>query len=860
MKKQHSIKWKLIFLFTSISTLPVIILGGLVIYFTSKSLENEINVKNLLLSKIYINQVEKYLDEPLKDLRIIREIIDSHGINSNTFVLFNELLGRHEYFVKFVLTNENGYVSHVFPQDENLVGSDMSRRSFFKNVSKSQKNYWSSVFISSPDNIPVTALSIPLPGAILTAHLNLSRLSEITGELSETEEILVAVTDQTGTYISHTEEIKVLQREMDSNYTSFSQKNDGDIFQWKMTHNGLDYICHIGFIRQTGWSVMISQPFAQTYLPVKKLLFVILSVTLIIFTISFFFSYRYGSIIKRTVDKFLESTSRIAGGRYDHSISGFEYQEFTELAENIYGMAKEIEEREKTILESQAMFRTVFQADAIGTSIINQDLTIEKVNSKWTEITGYSVDDLKDRTFLSLIHPDDAKQTRNILLGMLKGKESTERLEKRLVKKDGSEIWVDHTMALIVQDQGSPNLVGMLMDNTDRKKAQEEKQQLERKLQQAHKMEAVGSLAGGIAHDFNNILSAMLGYAEMASQGATPGSDLEKFLKEIRKAGNRAKDLVQQILSFSRQSETDCSIINPRQIIRDALKMLRPSIPTSIEISVDIPGDIGFVKANSAQLHQVIVNLCTNSFHAMEGTGGNISICLQRAYLDDNALNHVPDAKAGNFIRLTIQDSGPGIPDGIKDKIFDPYYTTKEFGKGSGMGLSIVHGIVTKHGGVISLDDITGPGTSFSVYLPLVDQIEEKLPQAALPIPTGSERILMVDDEEMLTNMGKMMLENQGYKVTTSNVSSEAVEIFKNNPDGFDLLISDQTMPQLTGIELSRQILNIRPNLPIILCTGYSSVVSKEEALAAGIQEFVYKPYSTRDISLIIRKIFDPKS
>ena len=400
-------------------------------------------------------------------------------------------------------------------------------------------------------------------------------------------------------------------------------------------------------------------------------------------------------------------------------------------------------------------------------------------------------------------------------------------------------------------------VLGIARDITKRKQAEKERVKLESQLQQAQKMEAIGTLAGGIAHDFNNLLGVILGFAEMAQDQAPEDSLIHADLDKVLSAGHRAKDLVAQILAFSRQTKSEQIHLHPQPILKEAIKLIRSSIPTTISVEQNIEDGCGAIKADPTQLHQIIMNLCTNSYQAMEEHGGILSITLDRTELTTDDLREEPSLIPGSYVQLTVADTGPGIDLDIQKHIFDPYFTTKEVGKGTGLGLSVVHGIVKNHGGMISADSKVGEGTTFHVFFPeLIEMIEENV-VAAQSMPTGNERILFVDDERSLADMGKQLLERSGYSVTALTSSREALEMFRAQPDQFDLVITDQTMPGLTGVNLAQAIFAIQQNMPIILCTGYSTTISKKKALAMGIREFVMKPMLKNDIAPLIRKVLD---
>ena len=391
-----------------------------------------------------------------------------------------------------------------------------------------------------------------------------------------------------------------------------------------------------------------------------------------------------------------------------------------------------------------------------------------------------------------------------------------------------------------------------LHDITDLRKAEAE-------VRQAHKMESIGTLAGGIAHDFNNILGIIVGNTELALDDVPKGNSAHSSLEEIKKASLRAKNIVKQLLSFSRKTDQKLQPIQIASVIKDALKFLRSTIPSTINIHQDIQTTDEMILADSIQINQIIMNLCINASHAMEQTGGDLIVNVERVILDYQLFKDYPDLKSGDHVKIMVSDTGPGIDPEIIDQIFDPYFTTKEVGKGSGMGLAVVHGIVKNYNGAISVDSSQGKGTKFSILFPLTSEKPEIEAQTNKDIPRGNETILFVDDEISITKMVKRMFERLGYKVETATTPQDALERFSLNPDHFDLVITDMTMPQMTGVKLSEKLMEIRPDIPIIICTGHSALVDEERAKDLNLAAYVMKPIDMQETAQTIRKVLDKK-
>jgi signal transduction histidine kinase/ActR/RegA family two-component response regulator len=393
-------------------------------------------------------------------------------------------------------------------------------------------------------------------------------------------------------------------------------------------------------------------------------------------------------------------------------------------------------------------------------------------------------------------------------------------------------------------------------DITQLKTLEQERQRTEIQLRQAQKMEAIGTLAGGIAHDFNNILSAILGYSELALDDAINNQPNPQFIRQILKAGGRARDLVQQILTFSRQTETVAKPIQVKPIIKEALKLLRASLPSTIEIRSSIQSD-AIVEADPIQIHQVIMNLCTNAGHAMRETGGTLTVKIMNETLSRNFTQRYADMAPGEYLKIEISDTGHGISKEIMDKIFDPYFTTKEKGEGTGMGLAVVQGIVQGCNGAVSVGTCEGQGADFKIYLPIIHTDEPAQTKSEVAVLGGTERILIVDDEPTLVELNKQLMERLGYHVTIRTSSIEALELFKKQPDEFDLIITDMTMPNMTGDVLATKLMSIRPDIPVIICTGYSEKITQKLLDCLHIRAFILKPIIRDELLVAVRQVLD---
>jgi PAS domain S-box-containing protein len=511
------------------------------------------------------------------------------------------------------------------------------------------------------------------------------------------------------------------------------------------------------------------------------------------------------------------------------------------------------ESKERLYLAMESADEGLWEWDTAGNVMIFDDLCFKML--------GYErnrVNEDHRLWWMERIHPHDKAGVQLALSDILGSNGTLYGIDYRIEKKSGDYLWVTSRAKVVERgDDGKPLMVvGIQRNINQRKMAEKEKAQLERELRQSQKMEAIGTLAGGIAHDFNNILASVIGYTELAMDDTDKDSILHQNLKEIMVAGLRARDLVRQILVFSRHSDTQQKRVNINSLILEATKLMRATIPASIAIQDSVPALPLHINANPSLIHQVIINLCTNAYHAMEEDGGTMHVELEEVCFEAHVNLPFADIQPGRYVCVSVADTGHGIDPSYLDRIFDPYFSTKDKEKGTGLGLSIVRGIVNQHGGHITVDSHQGEGSTFKVYLPVLeDAVKENEPPDTEQLPKGrGERILLVDDELAIANMQKQNLQRLGYEVVVCIDSKDALQKFIAAPKMFDLLLTDMTMPQMSGDILVHRIREISPDLPVILCTGFSDKIDKAKCDDLRINCFLMKPIEKNKLALALRE------
>jgi PAS domain S-box-containing protein len=519
----------------------------------------------------------------------------------------------------------------------------------------------------------------------------------------------------------------------------------------------------------------------------------------------------------------------------------------------------ERKQAEKGLSESDEKYRSILETIEEGYFEVDLAGNLTFLNDSLCKIMGYPRTTLLDMNNQDYTTPETAKKMYNDFNQIYRTGHSVQQTNYEIIRKDGIKRIIELSCSLMKDNQNQPiGFYGIVRDISERLQAKEEKKKIETQLQQSQKMEAIGTLAGGIAHDFNNILSLIFGYTELAMGNLPEDSHARSDMNKLLQAGDRARDLVKQILTFSRHTEQEQKPILIQPIVKEALKLLRATLPTTIEIRQNI-ATTSMVLADPTQMHQVIMNLCTNAYHAMSEKGGVLDVSLTDIDLDAEFTTKHLNTYPGPYLRLTVSDTGQGIEEKALDRIFEPYFTTKGQNGGTGMGLAVVHGIVKSHGGIITVYSKPGKGSTFNVFLPRIEHAEaDKETDVRLgKIPTGNEHILFIDDEPAIVDIGKGMLEHLGYTVEVRTSPIEALAAFKALSGKFDLIISDMTMPKMTGDELAKELMTIRPDIPIILCTGFSEHINEEQAKAIGIRKLIMKPFIMREMAEAIRQVLD---
>jgi PAS domain S-box-containing protein len=526
---------------------------------------------------------------------------------------------------------------------------------------------------------------------------------------------------------------------------------------------------------------------------------------------------------------------------------------------DLFALSIQRKEMEDALSKSEYECHSLFNDALDMIHIVNEKRRIASVNPVELKTLGYGKEEIIGKPLLDIIHPSYKQRTAESLEEIFETGKSINNYETALRCKDGQQVEVE-VSAVPQLEQGRVVSVRAIMRNiTERKQEERERENLENQLRHSQKMEAVGTLAGGIAHDFNNILGPIFGYTELALDSLPEESQVKLWLEEVLRASHRARELVRQILTISRKADQEMQPLRIQLLIKEALKLLRFSIPSTIEIRQSLVPDCEAVLADPTRIHQIIMNLCTNAYHALrETSNGVLEVSLKQVNLTQADIGKSMRLQPGKHLQLTVQDNGTGIPAEIREKIFEPYFTTKAQGEGTGLGLAVVQSIILDFYGDITVESEPDKGTAFHVYLPVIQAGDDtSLSEDREDLPRGTERIFVVDDDLELVRMNQKILERLGYQVLVYAGSYEAFAAFQQEADAVDLLITDMTMPKMNGAELTQKVLALRPDLPVIIYTGFSELIDEEKARRIGARALLMKPLTKKELACAVRQVLD---
>ncbi len=844
------------------SGILAITLSGLTFWLSGYVLDlfnQDISRRNLNLSQAMAEHTEHLLSRPVQELAKLMELIEMKHLLEDVVIQkeLDDILRFNPFFELIQLLNNQGQVTHVAPYKRDHVGLDMSSHPYFRSVREmtagqsSRRAIWSDGFISSQTGALSATISVPFKSGVVIAQLNLDQLSSILQISAIGKGGFAAVTDTRGVVMAHSDKSMVKKSVNIANLESVKRGLKGEAGSWDETWKHQKGMASVTTIDMNRWIVIIFQPDSISRAIVSRVEQASLILIVIAFLIFLIVQYFILAKLMSPLKTFEDQSRRVADGEYHHKIVP-DYRELAPLTQSFNTMADRIRFRERELIESEEKYRAIFEGAKEGIMLIDPATRkIHFTNSSIRQMLGYDKQGIEDKDILDLCLKDDEKDTHGILTRILTQHE-TDTVALPFSDINGDVHFMEMS-ASAVSLKGVSFLCAFFSDVTQKLKMEAEKEDLEIQLLQTQKIEAIGVLAGGIAHDFNNLLFPILGYAEILEEDIPKENAMYGPVREIMSAALRAKDLVSQILVFSRQSEKEIVPIQLQPVLKEAVKLIRSSLPTTISVDLDIDINCGRVVADPTQIHQVVMNLVTNAYHAMQKKGGRLHVSLRQQEIDAKIMKRL-NLPPGPYAVMAFMDTGEGIKKEIMDKIFDPYFTTKSVEKGTGLGLSVVQGIVKNSDGNIHVISEPGKGTRVNVYLPILQQAsEEHGALVAEPEPGGSEAVLLVDDEMSVVNIGKTMLERLGYQVTIHTESERAYELFLSDPDRFDLIISDMTMPGMTGLDLLKGVKKIRPDLPFIICSGFSDQINEKRSRDLGLQGFISKPIVRRELALKVR-------
>ncbi len=868
MRQFKSLKFFLLIRFVLAVLIPSLCIGLFSYAYLYSTITQNLHDKNELLARTLVSEMHEFFHDPMTLLELTQVYLETTGLNEqhkNDFLDRLTASNNNFEFLYFLDKNKKiklvGVPQYLLNLKDQYIGMDLSGLDTFIENKHFHDFKWSNTFLSPVSGKKSLLLQLSIGENFLIGSLSIDHIFETLKKVAEKNIDTIFITDTNGNLIYHPEEKLVREQQNFSNITPVKNALQGNFGTHTYSINGSNFISSTALMKETGWHITVVQLEEVAYQTLTRVKQLFLTGLLFSTLIIAFLALRFAKNVLHPLQHLQGNITLVADGHYEIQLPQQEYNEIEDLALVFRSMTKEIQEREIQLQINEEKYKKIFNSPSEAIFIHGPDGIITEYNQAVLDMYGYNIDEIDKMSigdFSAGEYPYTQQEAEKLVTMVLhRGPQVFQWHAKR---KNGELFWVEVALnATEINKQQC--ILAVVRDITEKKSAEAEKKKMSEQLRQAQKMEAIGTLAGGIAHDFNNILTPVIGYAELVLLSLPQDSELRECQQELLNAGNRAKDLVKQILAFSRQMDHEKIPLKMQIIVKEALKLLRASLPSTIEIKRYIDDHTGSVLADPTQIHQLTMNLCTNAFHAMETTGGILGVSINRAEI---AIDEVQTGRLlppGKYITLEVSDTGSGMSKEVQERIFEPYFTTKEKGRGTGLGLSVVHGIVHSHEGFIFVYSEKERGTTFKLYLPEINAIhqEEQVSSHENQLQPfhGKEQILLVDDEKQIVMVEKKILEYLGYSVNFYTDSTLARDEFLKRPEKYDLVITDMTMPKLTGLQLADEIFVVRPDIPVILCTGFSELIDAEIAKEAGIREYITKPISNLTFAKSIRRALD---
>ncbi|MBI5582879.1 MAG: response regulator [Deltaproteobacteria bacterium] len=889
MKPRRSLKTVLNFYLLLAAWLPLTLISGLIIYFLYGHLKENLIQKNFYIVKALSGEMERFINEQRQVFSSLVPVVEDPDRSKAGMIQasLTAAVVNWPLWEKIQVLDDRGRVLFQAPAGPESLGLDLSRTPAFLTVQKIREPHWSPSFISMETGEPNLTYVFPWKKWVLVGTLNLKKVQEFISRI-QGRGLEIGVLDSRGGFIAHTDQRLVRQQANIREEEGVRQGLEGVEGTYFIDQGQEQSVRQVAVVPETGWPIVVQQPLREALAPINQIRVIFISGLALGLLVAFYLARWNAQRIYRPLGQLTRMARRISEGDYQLAPLEGRYREFDELAEGFQAMSREVEIREAGIREALARFQIL--ADNVTDFIwtMDNDFRFTFGTPSVESFLGYTLRELPALKLEQILAPESLEMIHKNIEAFHRAREKAEVplqekwvMEMEHIRKDGSRFWAELRAGLLRDGGGKVRgLGGVSRDITILKKMEEKKAEMEKMLRQSQKMEAIGTLAGGIAHDFNNILGGILGYAELALMDLSKTDPVCESLEAIQKAGLRARDLVRQILAFSRKSENRDEVVEIGGLTRELLKLIRSTTPSSIEIFPDLPATDLLIRADPVQIHQVILNLCTNAVQSMKGKGGCLRVGARPLTFDPpvgveagglpelgvappagvtggKITEPPPGVPSGDYVQITIQDTGTGIDPAVLERIFDPFFTTKGPGEGTGLGLSVVHGIINGYGGAIQVTSEPGQGSVFNVLLPRLSKAELQQLAGPAPIPRGKELILLVDDERAITDIGRRMLEKLGYEVETRNDPREALQFLRQDPRFFNLVITDLTMPGMSGLELASEVKKTAGSSKIIISSGYQDWEVREQALERGVVAFLDKPLKFSHLARTVREVLD---